>query len=320
MKYTNLLQLCKFSSLRRASKRCLSINKNSALNPQSGFNNGFQQRYLWNHSTRNMSHDSNSRGQNVNEQYTHFGYEQVKEEEKVDKVYGVFENVADSYDLMNDFMSAGTHRLWKNHFVSSLQLKPGMKILDMAGGTGDIAFKMLDNFAHTSKCNTELGTEIIVSDINKNMLDVGKRRATKLGIQDKFQWVQANAEDLPFEDESIDLYTIAFGIRNTTHIDKVLDEAYRVLKFGGRFACLEFSHVENPVLKTLYDSYSFQVIPVLGQVIAQDWNSYQYLVESIRQFPSQEHFSDMIYNAGFTNVMYENLTFGVVAIHDGFKI
>ncbi|XP_057294784.1 2-methoxy-6-polyprenyl-1,4-benzoquinol methylase, mitochondrial-like [Hydractinia symbiolongicarpus] len=256
------------------------------------------------------------------EEWTHFGYEKVKEKQKVNKVYDVFENVATSYDLMNDLMSVGTHRLWKNHFVHQLKLKHGLKILDMAGGTGDIAFKMLDNIIHSSPSTNfeDTNTEIIISDINQAMLDVGKQRAEKLGIEKAFQWKQADAENLPFEDESLDLYTISFGIRNTTHIDKVLDEAFRVLKVGGRFSCLEFSTVQNPLISSFYDSYSFQVIPVLGQVFANDWDSYQYLVESIRQFPDKKAFADMIYDAGFSNVMVEDMTFGVVCIHDGFKI
>ncbi|XP_065663923.1 2-methoxy-6-polyprenyl-1,4-benzoquinol methylase, mitochondrial [Hydra vulgaris] len=248
-------------------------------------------------------------------QYTHFGYEKVAENIKSEKVHDVFKNVADSYDLMNDLMSAGTHRVWKEYFVKCLNLKSGMKILDMAGGTGDIAFKMLDHAP-----SSEPTIDIVISDINQAMLDVGKKRACKLGIAEEFKWVCADAESLPFEDESFDLYTIAFGIRNTTHIDKVLDEAYRVLKPGGRFSCLEFSNVSNPLIRSIYDAYSFQVIPVMGELFASDWKSYQYLVESIRQFPDQEAFSNLIYNAGFSNVTYHNLTFGVVSIHDGFKL
>jgi len=260
-------------------------------------------------------------GNEASEQWTHFGYEKVREDDKVNKVYDVFENVADSYDLMNDVMSAGTHRLWKHNYVSQMNIKAGMKILDMAGGTGDIAFKMLDKLIQQdAKAYKEQDTEIIISDINQAMLDVGKQRAKRMKIDKEFDWVQANAEELPFEDDTFDLYSIAFGIRNTTHIEKVLDEAYRVLKPGGRFTCLEFSNVQNPIIKSLYDTYSFQMIPVFGSIFANDWQSYQYLVESIRQFPNQEDFSDLIYDAGFSHVMYENMTFGVVAIHDGFKL
>jgi len=255
--------------------------------------------------------------------FTHFGYEQVEESEKVNKVYEVFESVAKSYDVMNDAMSFGTHRLWKTKFVEQLNIRPRMKVLDMAGGTGDIAFKMFDSFAARHPENSvpkERYPDIVISDINQNMLDVGKERAAKLGIDQLFSWVQADAEELPFEDESFDVYTIAFGIRNVTHIDKVLDEAFRVLKIGGRFSCLEFSHVENAIMSDLYDGYSFEAIPVMGEVLANDWNSYQYLVESIRKFPTQGEFADMIYDAGFSNVRYENMTFGIVAVHDGFKI
>jgi len=254
--------------------------------------------------------------------WTHFGNETVREEEKQGKVNTVFENVAASYDLMNDVMSAGTHRLWKNHFVKQLNVKPGMTIVDVAGGTGDISFKILDSIAKSSPNpqNAIRSTDVTVYDINQAMLDVGQRRAEKLGLGDVLTWQAGNAEDLPFDDESVDVYTIAFGIRNTTHIENVLDEAYRVLKPGGRFSCLEFSNVDNAVIGGLYDMYSFEVIPVFGHLLASDWKSYQYLVESIRQFPKQEEFADMIYEAGFCNVMIENLTFGVCAIHDGYKL
>jgi len=274
-------------------------------------------RYLHTHGPQHQEMSNNSDSQSL----THFGYTQVEEREKVKKVYEVFENVATSYDLMNDAMSAGVHRLWKTKFVEQLNIRPRMKVLDMAGGTGDIAFKMMDSFT-TRYPNQppDNNPDIVISDINQNMLDVGKERAAKLNIDHLFSWVQANAEELPFEDESFDVYTIAFGIRNCTHIEKVLDEAFRVLKIGGRFSCLEFSHVDNVVLSDLYDAYSFQVIPVMGEVLAKDWDSYQYLVESIRKFPKQDEFAEMIYDAGFSNVRYDNMSFGVVAAHDAFKI
>jgi len=255
-------------------------------------------------------------------EYTHFGYDQVKESEKVDKVHQVFESVADSYDVMNDAMSAGVHRLWKSKFVHQLNVTSEMKILDMAGGTGDIAFKILDTLVseNPNLVSSSEYKSVIISDINQAMLDVGKKRAGKLGIQKAFSWQQANAEDLPFEDESIDLYTIVFGIRNTTHIDRVLDEAFRVLKLGGRISCMEFSTVKNPIVAEIYDAYSFEVIPVLGEVLAKDYKSYKYLVESIRQFPNQEDFAEMFYEAGFSNVRFENLTNGIAAIHNAFKI
>lgn len=253
---------------------------------------------------------------------THFGYQTVKESEKVHKVYEVFENVADKYDTMNDAMSFCVHRIWKDIFIHRLDPTEGTQLLDVAGGTGDIAFrylKFLDNLPANEK--TGKMSTVTVCDINKAMLNVGKERAVKLGLKEpKIQWVEGDAENLPFESNSYTAYTIAFGIRNCTHVDKVLDEAYRVLKPGGRFMCLEFSQVNNEVLRWIYDQYSFQMIPVIGQVIAGDWKSYQYLVESIRKFPNQELFKEMIQSAGFSCVSYENLSLGVVSIHSGFKL
>ncbi|XP_052215717.1 2-methoxy-6-polyprenyl-1,4-benzoquinol methylase, mitochondrial-like isoform X3 [Dreissena polymorpha] len=223
--------------------------------------------------------------------------------------------------------------------------RPGTKLLDVAGGTGDIAFRFLNYVRSQSDFNsltalqtsTEQGVDInedensqvsgrsrdchvTVCDINQSMLEVGMNRATQSGITSGISWLKGNAECLPIEDNSFDVYTIAFGIRNCTHIDKVVEEAYRVLRPGGRFMCLEFSHVSNPLLRSVYDEYSFQVIPVLGQILAADWDSYQYLVESIRQFQNQEDFKRIIRTCGFRAVTYENLTFGVVAIHSGFKL
>nr|XP_012611985.1 2-methoxy-6-polyprenyl-1,4-benzoquinol methylase, mitochondrial isoform X4 [Microcebus murinus] len=202
---------------------------------------------------------------------THFGFETVLEEEKKGKVYHVFESVAKKYDVMNDMMSLGIHRVWKDLLLWKMRPIPGTQLLDVAGGTG-------------------------------------------------LSWVLGDAEELPFNDDKFDIYTIAFGIRNVTHIDQALQEAHRVLKPGGRFLCLEFSQVNNPLISRLYDLYSFQVIPVLGEVIAGDWKSYQYLIESIRRFPSQEEFKEMIEDAGFHKVTYESLTSGIVAIHSGFKL
>ncbi|KAH9489338.1 2-hexaprenyl-6-methoxy-1,4-benzoquinone methyltransferase [Bulinus truncatus] len=291
---------------------------------------------------------------------THFGFESVTEEEKENRVYEVFENVASKYDLMNDAMSGGIHRIWKDIFLERFAPTPGTKLLDVAGGTGDIAFRFLryvgtpisptgeSSKLYTSKSETEQtssddssssdsdisqnegkdsftepdinGSHVTVCDINQAMLDVGKNKARSMGYTSGISWVRGNAEILPFPDNSFDAYTIAFGIRNCTHVQKVIDEAYRVLRPGGRFMCLEFSEVQNSLLRSVYDSYSFQVIPVMGQVIAGDWKSYQYLVESIRQFPNQEKFASMIKSAGFRFVNFENLTFGVAAIHSGFKI
>lgn len=286
---------------------------------------------------------------------THFGFETVAEDEKEERVYEVFKNVAGKYDLMNDAMSFGIHRLWKDHFIHRMAPVEGTKLLDVAGGTGDIAFRFLQYIqsqnddpimveeSFSIPTNIEAGaysipsdyaeeekidlsgykedtSHVTVCDINQEMLNVGKSRAEEAGIFTGIDWVQGNAECLPFEDNSFDAYTIAYGIRNCTHVDKVLTEAFRVLKPGGRFMCLEFSQVNNLGLRRLYDSYSFEVIPVMGQVLARDWKSYQYLVESIRQFPNQKKFAAMIRQAGFGMVTYENLTFGVSAIHSGYKL
>lgn len=254
---------------------------------------------------------------------THFGFETVDEKEKAKKVYKVFENVADSYDKMNDAMSFGIHRIWKDIFMQELGPTHGTRLLDCAGGTGDITFRYLDYLRKTKNPNN-VKSYVTVSDINQNMLDVGRVRAERLGWTREngydITWQKADAESLPFEDESFTAYVIAFGIRNVTHIDQVLNEAYRVLQPGGRFMCLEFSHVENDIFKRVYDQYSFQIIPVLGSLIAGEWHAYQYLVESIRRFPKQEDFKDMIENAGFRQVSYKNLSFGIVAIHSGFKL
>ncbi|XP_038698676.1 2-methoxy-6-polyprenyl-1,4-benzoquinol methylase, mitochondrial-like isoform X4 [Tripterygium wilfordii] len=226
---------------------------------------------------------------------TSFGYREVREEEKSMMVSDVFSNVASNYDLMNDLMSGGLHRLWKDRLVSKMNPFPGMKHLDMAGGTGDVAFRILETInsirrrARQSTFDLQDETRIYVCDINPNMLNVGKNRAVERGLVEErsLTWVEEDAEALSFEDLSMDGYTIAFGIRNMTHIEKVLAEAYRVLKRGGRFLCLELSHVEVPVFKDLYDHYSFSIIPAVGELIAGDRESYQYLVESIHRFPSQ---------------------------------
>lgn len=259
---------------------------------------------------------------------TSFGFKEVNEEEKSRLVGNVFTSVATNYDLMNDLMSGGMHRLWKEKLVSKLNPFPGMKHLDVAGGTGDVAFRILESINDVG-CralrdhddNVPEETKIFVCDINSNMLTVGKKRAHERGFgEDKsLIWVEGDAEALKFEDNSMDGYTIAFGIRNVTHIEKALAEAFRVLKRGGRFLCLELSHVELPIIKELYDFYSFSVIPVIGELVAGDRESYQYLVESIRRFPTQENFGSMIAEAGFQKVEYENLVGGVVAIHSGIK-
>ncbi|KAL1502484.1 hypothetical protein ABEB36_007619 [Hypothenemus hampei] len=267
-------------------------------------------RYLNN--TRNLSTETES-----DEKKTHFGFETVNESEKQEKVHKVFENVAKDYDTMNDAMSLGIHRLWKDYFLCKLGPVSNTKLLDVAGGTGDIAFRFLH---HVNQFNYK-NCHVTVTDINPHMLEVGKNRSTSLKQdQSMISWQEGDAEKLPFKDNTFNAYTIAFGIRNCTHIDKVLSEAYRVLQPGGRFMCLEFSHLVNSTAQWFYDQYSFQVIPVLGQLIAGQWKPYQYLVESIRQFPDQETFKNMIEEAGFRQVDYENLNLGIVAIHSGFKL
>ncbi|KAL2338173.1 hypothetical protein Fmac_012619 [Flemingia macrophylla] len=261
---------------------------------------------------------------------TSFGYKRVNEEEKARMVGDVFTSVASNYDSMNDLMSVGLHRLWKDRLVSKLNPFLGMKHLDVAGGTGDVAFRILENIHRIKvrgvegafKETLEAETRIYVCDINPNMLNVGKQRASEKGFGEdgSLVWAEGNAESLSFENDSMDGYTIAFGIRNVTHIEKVLSEAYRVLKPGGRFLCLELSHVGIPIFKDLYDYYSFSVIPYMGELVAGDRKSYQYLVESIRRFPTQEKFASMIVDAGFQKVEFENLVGGVVAIHSGLKI
>jgi demethylmenaquinone methyltransferase/2-methoxy-6-polyprenyl-1,4-benzoquinol methylase len=236
-----------------------------------------------------------------------FGYEQVPEHEKVARVGAVFSGVARKYDVMNDAMSVGMHRLWKDTFVRRVKPREGEAILDMAGGTGDIAFRMAPS-----------GAEITVADINQDMLDVGVERAMKKGL-DGLVWSCQNAEELAFPDRAFDAYTIAFGIRNVTHIDRALAEAYRVLKFGGRFHCLEFSTTEWPGFAEVYDAYSHKLVPKIGKAIAGDEDSYRYLIESIRRFPSMPRFKAMIEEAGFTNTRVEPILGGLVAIHSGWK-
>ena len=251
----------------------------------------------------------------VNGGTTTFGFREVPEGARQGLVNDVFSKVAERYDLMNDLMSGGLHRLWKDDFITWLGPPRGdraFRLLDVAGGTGDVALKAV----------RESGPDVsaVICDINPEMLAVGARKVEKAGLDHRITCVEGNAEALPFPDRSFDAYTIAFGIRNVTHIDTALAEAFRVLKIGGRFLCLEFSRVDIPILDRLYDLHSFEVIPRLGQVVAGDRDSYQYLVESIRKFPPQEQFAGMIRAAGFERVSYRNLTGGVAAMHSGWKI
>ncbi len=241
-----------------------------------------------------------------------FGEKRVSPGEKTALVRGVFDSVADRYDLMNDLMSGGLHRLWKDRFIRQIRPQPNLSYLDVAGGTGDIAFR-LRRAAGTNAAVT-------VCDLNPAMLAVGRSRALDRGWLNDFEWVTGNAEALPFPDNSFDVYTIAFGLRNVTHIDTALKEAHRVLKPGGRFFCLEFSPVEKPFIAKIYDLYSFKVIPRLGEAVAGDRDSYQYLVESIRKFPSAADLAGRLKDAGFANSRFSSLSMGVVAIHQGWKI
>ena len=246
---------------------------------------------------------------------THFGYRSVSANEKTSLVASVFTRVANRYDLMNDLMSGGIHRLWKNELIHMVRPRPGMHLLDMAGGTGDIAFRFLESSKDFSP-----PVQVTVCDYNADMLAEGRKRAINQGIIEGIEWITADAAAPPFADNSFDAYTISFGLRNITDIAAALKEAYRILKPGGQFFCLEFSKVTSPILAKMYESYSFHVIPRLGQMVANDKESYQYLVESITQFPDQETLRTMIEKAGFQSVSYRNMTYGVVAIHSGLKL
>ncbi len=245
------------------------------------------------------------------EKTTHFGFRDVPEDAKAGLVHGVFTSVASRYDLMNDLMSAGIHRLWKDAMMDWLAPRPGQRLLDVAGGTGDIAFRFLTRAP---------GAQAVVCDMTEPMLVEGRKRAEAASLAESLSWVVGDAMALPFPDRSFDVYTISFGIRNVTRIADALAEAFRVLKPGGRLMVLEFSHIPNDLMQKLYDLYSFNVIPALGQAVTGDRDSYQYLVESIRRFPDQEAFAAMIRQAGFAQVKYRNLTMGVAALHSGWKI
>ncbi len=258
-----------------------------------------------------MEHDRNNTGEST----ASFGFRAVPETERQGLVNQVFAAVAGRYDLMNDLMSGGLHRLWKRDLITMLNAPRGetpFRLLDVAGGTGDIALR----YARDSGPKATA----VICDISPEMLEVGRNRISAAGLQNRIACVEGNAEALPFESGSFDAYTIAFGIRNVTHIDKALAEAFRVLKPGGRFLCLEFSECQVPILDRLYDFHSFEVIPRLGKLTAGAAEPYRYLVESIRRFPKQEAFASLVRGAGFGRVSYRNLTGGIAAIHAGWKI
>jgi demethylmenaquinone methyltransferase/2-methoxy-6-polyprenyl-1,4-benzoquinol methylase len=244
---------------------------------------------------------------------TNFGFQKIKKVQKEAKVQNVFSNVADKYDVMNDIMSFGMHRLWKDAFVNSIDVFSAKNLLDLAGGTGDIGKKFIDKG----------GAQVVISDLNQDMLNKGKFSIDKKFDQKylhNIEWVHSNAENLPFKNNSFDYCTISFGLRNVTNIDKVLQEALRVLRPGGKFLCLEFSKVDNNVLSKIYDFYSFQIIPKLGGLVANSEYSYQYLVESIKQFHSPQKLVNIMKDAGFYSARFQKMFFGIVCIHSGYKV
>ena len=253
---------------------------------------------------------------------THFGFREVAEADKAPLVRRVFDSVAPRYDLMNDLMSAGIHRLWKAELIAEIAPRPGETLLDVAGGTGDIATRYLAALGRNSRAagHEHDGPCAIICDINAEMLNVGRDRAIDNGHINGLSWVAGDAEHLPVASHSVDVYTIAFGLRNVTHLDAALVEARRVLKPGGRFYCLEFSRVVVPGLDKLYDLYSFQVLPQLGRWVAGDREAYQYLVESIRRFPPQQELARRLAQAGLERVRVRNLSGGVAAIHAAWRL
>ncbi len=242
---------------------------------------------------------------------THFGFSEVPEGEKAGRVQGVFRSVASKYDVMNDAMSFGIHRVWKDAMMDWLAPRRGTKLLDVAGGTGDISFRYLKRAGDG---------HATVLDLTEPMLVEGRKRADAAAMAEQLDWVVGDAMALPFPDSTFDVYTISFGIRNVTRPQEALNEAFRVLKPGGRLMVLEFSQIPNDMMQKAYDLYSFNIIPRMGQMIAGDRDSYQYLVESIRKFPDQETFLGMLRAAGFGNAKYRNLSMGIACLHSGWKI
>jgi demethylmenaquinone methyltransferase/2-methoxy-6-polyprenyl-1,4-benzoquinol methylase len=242
---------------------------------------------------------------------THFGFDTIPEQDKAGRVQGVFSSVASKYDVMNDAMSLGIHRIWKDAMMDWLAPRPGQRLLDVAGGTGDISFRFLKRAG---------SGHATVLDLTEPMLIEGRKRAEAADMADSLDWVVGDAMALPFDDNSFDVYTISFGIRNVTRPQEALNEAYRVLKPGGRLMVLEFSQIPNDLLQRLYDFYSFNAIPVMGKVITGDRDSYQYLVESIRKFPDQDTFLSMVRQAGFENAKFRNLSLGIACLHSGWKL
>ncbi|MFT6676243.1 MAG: demethylmenaquinone methyltransferase/2-methoxy-6-polyprenyl-1,4-benzoquinol methylase [Sulfitobacter sp.] len=242
---------------------------------------------------------------------THFGAQTIREDEKAGMVRSLFSDVANKYDVMNDVMSMGIHRIWKEAMMDWLAPRAGQKLLDVAGGTGDVSFKFLKRAGqgHATVC-----------DLTEGMLVEGRKRAEAAQMVESLDWVVGDAMALPFEDNTFDVYTISFGIRNVTRPQEALNEAYRVLRPGGRLMVLEFSQLPNPAMQKAYDLYSYNVIPRMGKLIANDRDSYQYLVESIRNFPDQETFLNMVRSAGFEQAKYRNLSMGIAALHSGWKL
>ena len=257
-----------------------------------------------------MSEDDTSAG-------TDFGFRRVAEIEKAPLVRALFESVAPRYDLMNDLMSAGIHRWWKSEMLAALKPRPGQRLLDVAGGTGDIVLRAWPRLREEERA---AAASAVVCDASPAMLAIGRTRALDQGILTGIEWLCADAERLPLSDRSVDLYTVGFGLRNVTHMDRALAEAHRVLRPGGRFLCLEFTPEITPLLQPLYDLYSFQVVPLLGQIVAGDRDAYAYLVESIRRFPRQSELAEMIVRAGLEQVKFRNLTGGVAALHSAWRL